>query len=213
MIILGTFTIIKIINFRLHKSLDTNPEEDESEEVEGSEGEQEDEGPAGEEKGAPDDEKKEEEKREARDGKELEVDGQIDDALQTKAQEAGLPLPGQVPQESELEGEMKSVEESLQRHRDSASSLGHSSQNQSSPEEVTAELQPSGGGGGRKGESSLLVSIDTAMEVRGEKKVESSLNEDEHPLLVPYCASSSTEPALKPINEEPQLLLQKSKEK
>ena len=183
-----------------------NPEEDENEEVQGSEGDQEEEESAEEEKGALDDEKKEEEKREAEEGK---VDGQIDGASQTKAQEAGLTLPGQVPQESEHEGVIKSVEESLQRHRDSASSLGHSSQNQSSPEEGTAELQPIGGGGGRKGESSLLVSIDSTIEVHGEKKVESLSSEDEHPLLVPYCASSSTEPVLKPINEEPQLLSQK----
>ena len=198
-----------------------NPEEDESEDQQASEGEQENRESAG-EGGAPDDKKEEEEKREAGERKELEVDGQIDAASQAKAQEAGLTLPGQVLLESERVGETKSAEEGLQRHRDSASSLGHSSQYQSSPEEVTAELKTGGGGAtGGKGEESLLVTIDTAMEVRGEKKgqFESSLSavkvesEEEHPLLVPFCASSSMEPGLKPINEEPQLLSQKSNEK
>ena len=237
--IFATFLVLKIVNFRLHKSLDTNPEEEEEEEQQpSSEGEQ-DVGDDG-EKG--DREKGEEGERER---KELNLDGQVVETAQTKAEEAGVMLPGQVgSREEEEESKKNDVEDSLQRHRDSASTLGHSSTYHSGVDD-TAELQPvttahdhSGGegggegvvgGGGEGGEeaSSLLVMIDTEVEGRRSREGGEGVSDQTDSSTsrgrdtsgeVVYSApslavSSSTEPGLKPINEEPQSSSQTSDQK
>ena len=221
--ILLTFLVLKIINFRLHKALDLEPTADEEEEEEAGEDRQsssegdhviEEEG----EKEMPREERRggEEEDRER---KELSEDAEFVDATEAKREETAMVLPGQASAELTEEEEvakLKDAEDSLQKHRDSASTLGQSSNYQSSPEEPTeltavAVAEETQRGGGRARETaaeSLLVMIDAEVEGRREKKNRPSdaRAEDEleyhTPSKVPVGAGSGTEPGLKPINEE-----------
>ena len=201
-VVLTTFLVIKTVNFRLHRALDMNPEEEEEEEgegkKEGEEGESED-GGKGESGGEGD-------------RKELGLDGKVVEPSLSKAEEAGvIILPGQVSQ-GELEGS-REVEEGLQHHRDSASTLGQSSTYHSSQE--TAELQVvastegggEGGGGGETAVQSLLGLIEAEVEVRRggreEEGEESPTGERaEGTVVVQVESGSGSEPGQKPTEGE-----------
>ena len=162
--ILATFLVIKTVNFRLHKALDMNPEEDEEEE---EEEEEEGGGKQGEEeKKSPTVEGRREEEGEG-ERKELGLDGRVIEPSETKA-DGGVTLPGQVDsKKEEEEEEREDMEESLRKHRDSASTLGQSSAHQSSPEDaLTATLQLVEVEEGRGGEASLLGMIEAEVEGR-----------------------------------------------
>ena len=195
-VVLTTFLVIKTVNFRLHRALDMNPEEEEEEEgegkKEGEEGESED-GGKGESGGEGD-------------RKELGLDGKVVEPSLSKAEEAGvIILPGQVSQ-GELEGS-REVEEGLQHHRDSASTLGQSSTYHSSQE--TAELQvvasTEGGGEGETTVQSLLGLIEAEVEVRrggreeeGEESPTGERAEGTVVVQVESGSGSSSEPGQKP---------------
>ena len=142
LIILATFLTLKIINYRLHRDLgaDPVPEEEEEEDKEKEEGEgkgveKEKESKSGEHL------KKEKavEEEEAVGRKELELDGEILTDEMTMALEAGILRPEGALSGREFMSSHESQSESLQQHRDSASTLGHSSLQHSS--EDTTELQ------------------------------------------------------------------------
>ena len=213
-VILATFLAIKIINFRLHKALDMNPEEDEEEEEEEEAGKKTREEEEEEEEKA---EKKMEEGGSEEEGerRELGLDGKLVEQSLTKSEESGHPLlPGQVSGEVEERGEEEEEEEeedeSMRKHRDSASTLGHSSTYHSSQE--TAELHPvSSGtgdgkeegekkeeGGGATAVESLLGMIEAEVEVRrgkdeGDSPQDSSTAKTEDVLVIQVDASSGTD--------------------
>ena len=201
-VICTTFLVIKIINFRLHKALDLNPEEDEDE-AEGGEntGEEEEE-----KEGEGVNEEEEEEKvekgvseEEEGERKELGLDGKLVEQL----------LPGQVVGEVGEKRESEE-EERMDMHRDSASTLGQSSTYQSSQE--TAELQLVSSGtradeeeeerreGGATAVESLLGMIEAEVEVRrgsqgGDSPPGDAKSDDA--LVIHVDTSSGTEPGLK----------------
>ena len=195
--------------------MNPEPEEEENHQPldEDQEGENE------EEKGTTDEEEKKEPPR-----KELGMDGQIIDTAESKAVEAGFTLPGQTQETDNADKEKQGdIDESLKHHRDSASTLGHSSTYQSSPEEtselqtltaeasegnktsqllVTIDLEEEGCSRGKEGEA--LDQIDSPGSTLKVEKESSSDGEYHTPPLLPITGSS-TEPGLKPINEEPQI--------
>ena len=227
--IFGTFLTLKIINYRLHRALGIDPVVEEEEEH-GSEDEEKvsETGKAA----TSEDAKKEEEAEVER--KELGLDGQVVDTAQTKDLEAGFTLPGQtleIEKAAELKG--NETEESLQHHRDSASTLGYSSNHQSTPEETTELRALAVGGeegeetakpllvavdlegegeegdegkeeeGGRKDDEGLDQADSSGSTLRAAKESSSSEGEYHTPPVVSFTPSSSTEPGLKPIHEEP----------
>lgn len=216
-IILGTFLLLKIVNFRLHKALDMNPQlEEEEEDKRSGEGEGEDqeaENDGGEK------EKRDEEEKIETDRKELGLDGKIVGSAEAKAMEAGAPPHS----ETQLSTEEKQIdiEESLKQHRDSASTLGHSS-NQQSSQEDTAELLPlvTSPEDGKavqprvvsvdqeqmegRAKEELLDQADSSPSTLKVEKGSSSEGDYQTPPLLSLAPGSSMEPGLKPINEEPQ---------
>ena len=198
-----------------------NPEEEEEEEEEEEvkkNGEGEEEEGEGETVDSERNKAEDEEEEEEGERKELGLDGRIIEPTQTKAEEAGVTLPGQTSQDTT---ERIDLEESLQKHRDSASTLGQSSNHQSSPDDMPmASLSLEEHDGGRvmekpeRGEHSegvsLLGMIDAeVMDRRGEKNdgdpsTVTMTTDSSTQFVVSVEADSSTEPRLKPINEEPQ---------
>ena len=233
--IFGTFLTLKIINYRLHRALGIDQVvEEEEEEEHGSEDEEKvcETGKAA----TSEDAKKEEEAEAER--KELGLDGQVvDTTAQTKALEAGFTLPGQTLDiEKSAEQKGNETEESLQHHRDSASTLGYSSNHQSTPEETTELRALAVGGeegeetakpllvavdlegegdegdeekeeeeeeGGRKDDEGLDQADSSGSTLRADKESSSSEGEYHTPPVLSFTPSSSTEPGLKPIHEEP----------
>ena len=141
LVILATFLTLKIINYRLHRDLgaDPVPEEEEEEEKEEGEGEGAEKEKEDSKNGEHSKKEKETEEEEAMERKELGMDGEILTDEMAKAIEAGILHPEGALSCKEFVSSYESQTESLQRHRDSASTLGHSSLQHSC--EDTTELQ------------------------------------------------------------------------
>ena len=194
-VILKTFLVLKIINFRLHKALDMNPEleeEEEDKQLEEGEGEGEGEDKEG-EKEEEEKEKSGEDEKSETDRKELGMYGQIVESAESK------------PENTEEE-----IEESLKQHCDSASTLGHSSAHQSSQED-TAELLPLVTS--TEDAKAVVVTVDQELdEEQGQAKEIEVSDDTEAKSKVEKESSSegeyhtpqlaSMEPGLTPINEE-----------
>lgn len=170
-----------------------NPElEEEEEDKRLEEGEGEGEDKEGENEEEEKEKSGEDEKSEA-DRKELRMDGQIVESTEAKT-----------------ENTEEEIEESLKQHCDSASTLGHSSAQQSSQED-TAELLPVVTSS--EDAKAVVVTVDQELEEgEGQGKEEEVSDETEAKLKVEKDSSSegdfhtsqlaSMEPGLTPINEE-----------
>ena len=205
-----TFLVIKVVNFRLHKALDMNPEEDEEEEEGGEKtGEEEEE-----EKEAEEEEKVGFEDEEG-ERKELGLDGKLVEPH----------IPGE-RREDEEEEEEEEREESLNNHRDSASTLGQSSTYHSSQETAELQLVSSGARAEEEEEEgkeegaaaieSLLGMIEAEVEVRRGKEGGDSrpgsgcAKPEEGALVIQIDASSSTDPVAKQSSDDVEITDEKT---